>query len=232
MECKSCNSEIDPKWKHAIDQNICPFCGQPILDEQLQSSLSSLGKEMDELVSKFPDQLDDWMKSNYSYIKMSKISQHQQSKGKKKDYSEEIQLKTINGEEYQVSGEVLQSSDVSNEFLKNAGADKVVKDQGRIKNLLKEIKSKGSPMITSIDSDEGAHSEHNDSCDNDLKKEFQTAMSDGAGEDSEINYDEEYHSGGGSGGESDDFELEDESIPAAVPATPATPATPGIPEAP
>jgi hypothetical protein len=68
MQCVTCNMEINPKWTHAIDINICPFCGQNIMEEHLKNLLVSLKKTMDSLQS-YTDQLNDWMLSNYNYIK-------------------------------------------------------------------------------------------------------------------------------------------------------------------
>lgn len=68
MLCTSCQTEIDPKWKHALNQNICPFCGSLILQQHLKDCLSTLSSAMEEM-SKYPDQLNDWLLSNYKYIK-------------------------------------------------------------------------------------------------------------------------------------------------------------------
>ena len=67
MKCISCDSEINPKWKHAIEQNSCPYCGQHIMDENLKSLLSVLTDAM-ERMQEYPDQLNDWMLFNYNFI--------------------------------------------------------------------------------------------------------------------------------------------------------------------
>ena len=68
MQCISCSTDIDPKWSHAINQNICPFCGGSILEEKLKGLLSTLADTLKQL-QEFPEQLNDWLLSNYSYIK-------------------------------------------------------------------------------------------------------------------------------------------------------------------
>lgn len=68
MKCVSCETEINPKWKHAIDMNVCPFCGKHIMEEHLKNCLTTLAAAMDSML-KYPEQLDDWMLSNHSYIK-------------------------------------------------------------------------------------------------------------------------------------------------------------------
>jgi hypothetical protein len=70
MKCVSCETEINPKWKHAIDINVCPFCGQHIMEEHLKNCVAALAKAMDDM-AKYPEQLDDWMLSNHNYIKTS-----------------------------------------------------------------------------------------------------------------------------------------------------------------
>ena len=68
MKCMSCTMEINPKWTHAIDINVCPFCGQGIMEEHLKNLFSSLRQTMESL-KEYPDQLNDWMLSNHNYIK-------------------------------------------------------------------------------------------------------------------------------------------------------------------
>jgi hypothetical protein len=68
MKCISCESDIDPKWAHAISINVCPNCGQAIMEEHLKNLLSTLGSTMREL-QQYPEQLNDWLFSNYQYVK-------------------------------------------------------------------------------------------------------------------------------------------------------------------
>lgn len=68
MKCISCETEINPKWKHAIDINVCPFCGKHIMEEHLKNCVTALAAAM-EAMAKYPEQLDDWLLSNHNYIK-------------------------------------------------------------------------------------------------------------------------------------------------------------------
>jgi len=68
MKCISCETEINPKWKHAIDINVCPFCGQQIMEEHLKNLLTTLADTMQKLQA-YPEQLSDWLLSNYDFIK-------------------------------------------------------------------------------------------------------------------------------------------------------------------
>jgi len=42
MKCRSCNFEISPELKHAIAQNVCPSCGNQIMDEELLALIEDL----------------------------------------------------------------------------------------------------------------------------------------------------------------------------------------------
>jgi hypothetical protein len=68
MKCVSCETEINPKWKHAIDINVCPFCGKHIMEEHLKNCLAGLAAAMEDM-QKYPEQLKDWMLSNHQFIK-------------------------------------------------------------------------------------------------------------------------------------------------------------------
>jgi Zn-finger nucleic acid-binding protein len=68
MKCLSCQANIDPKWHHAIEINVCPYCGNPVMEQLLKELLSTLQDTMEKLQS-YPDQLGDWLLSNYDYIK-------------------------------------------------------------------------------------------------------------------------------------------------------------------
>lgn len=68
MKCVSCQLDIDAKWKSAINNNVCPWCGQCIMEEHLKNCIASLASAMSEMM-KYQEQLDDWLLSNYSYIK-------------------------------------------------------------------------------------------------------------------------------------------------------------------
>jgi Zn-finger nucleic acid-binding protein len=68
MECISCKVEINPQWSHAIDINVCPFCGKHIMDEHLKNLFGTLRETMDALQT-YPEQLNDWMLSNHNYVK-------------------------------------------------------------------------------------------------------------------------------------------------------------------
>ena len=66
----SCQSNIDPKWIFAIEKNMCPGCGNALMEEHLKNCLTRLAAAMKDML-KYPEQLDDWLLSNHNYIKTS-----------------------------------------------------------------------------------------------------------------------------------------------------------------
>lgn len=68
MRCKSCKEDVPPKFVHAISVNVCPLCGQEIMDAELQSILNDLKSVMDK-TAKYADETADWLFSNYGLKK-------------------------------------------------------------------------------------------------------------------------------------------------------------------
>lgn len=172
MKCKSCESEINPKWKYAIDSNVCPFCGQSVMDIKLKDSLTLLRETIDSL-SEYPDQLNDWLLSNYNYIKtdspdlinhlpMDQLDEWMKLKNKSKSKIDEgdnkkftVKVQTDHGEE-EVMAEKTQSEEKTNGFFKRAEAVKpnidgfksTAEKTQRLKSLAQQIKKEGSSVIT------------------------------------------------------------------------------------
>ena len=178
MECISCKVEINPKWTHAIDINICPFCGAGIMEEHLKNLLTSLRETMEKL-QEYPSQVEDWMLSNFNFIKIDspKIGDYMPKEMLKelkkieaeKDFNDRkqytVKVKTENGEE-DVVAEKIQSDDKTNDFFKRAEVVRPANDRGSnqgendksfssvgaktqyLKSLKKEIETNGAPAIT------------------------------------------------------------------------------------
>jgi|ERR1700722_1625766 len=68
MRCKSCKEDVPPKFVHAISVNVCPLCGQEIMDAKLQSILNDLKSAMDK-ASEYSEESADWLFSNYGLKK-------------------------------------------------------------------------------------------------------------------------------------------------------------------
>lgn len=170
MKCISCDSEINPKWKHAIEQNSCPYCGQHIMDENLKSLLSVLTDAM-ERMQEYPDQLNDWMLFNYNFIKtdsselinylpkdslkeIRRVEEQKDFQDRKENKKFTVKVKTEHGEQ-EVEAEKIQSEDKTNEFFKRAEAVKpriegfqnTVEKTEHLKKMAQQIKRAGVPLL-------------------------------------------------------------------------------------
>lgn len=170
MKCISCQLEINPQWKHAVDINVCPFCGKHIMEEHLKNLLSSLSKTMDGLLE-YQDQLDDWMLSNHNYIKTnSPIIQEYMPKNMVKINNAELEelvekknkttytttVKNDQGEDEDVQVEKIQSEEKTNDFFKRAEVVRKNSDlttltdkASHLKNTVQQIKKAGLVGLTS-----------------------------------------------------------------------------------
>ncbi len=144
MKCISCEIEINPQWKHAIDMNVCPFCGKHIMEEHLKNLFASLRETMDALQA-YPTQLDDWMLSNHNYIKtdapeigkympremlkeIKKVQDEEDFQRRKENQKFTVKVKTEAGEE-EVLAEKIQSEEKTNSFFKRAEVIKSTSSQ-------------------------------------------------------------------------------------------------------
>jgi len=71
MKCKSCHEVIPPKLSHSIRTNICAFCGEDIMAEELQAILSNLQDVM-KLSEPYKEEVEEWLESNYGLHKEGK----------------------------------------------------------------------------------------------------------------------------------------------------------------
>jgi hypothetical protein len=165
MKCKSCQVEINPQWKHAIDMNVCPFCGKEIMETILKDLLSTLRSTMEQL-SGYQDQVDDWMLSNYNYIKTTskEFSKYLPKQNKKTEVKVEdesvgeeyiVNVQTEEGVEPVVAKKI-QSDERTNSFFKRAEVKTTGKGYGatpektqHYKSLVKQIREGGTQTIDS-----------------------------------------------------------------------------------
>lgn len=173
MKCLSCESEIDPKWKFAIEQNTCPLCGMSIMEEHLKNLLTSLTDIMTKL-QQYPDQVNDWLLSNFNYIKTDSPKLIQfvpkdqiqtllpepvspkvlEDNTLKNDKKFTVKIKTDAGEQ-EIEAEKIQEEERTNEFFKRAEAVKPKIDGFRstaektehLKKIALQIKRAGTSAI-------------------------------------------------------------------------------------
>jgi len=192
MKCMSCDSEINPKWKHAIDSNMCPFCGQNVVDDKLRELFVDLRVLMDEL-EEYRDQLEDWLLSNYNFIRTTSTSLvnyipkellkgNSLPRNKEEGTKYTVKVKTDKGEE-EVIAEKIQSEETTNEFFKRAEAVKpnidgfksTIEKTRHLKALTNQIKNAGTKVITNDDVE--MMSVNMDDADPDVVEEMQSLIS-------------------------------------------------------
>lgn len=152
MQCTSCQSEIDTKWKHAIDTNLCPFCGKMIMEEELKNLLNSLTETMEKL-SAYPQYLEDWLSSNFNFVPAAKL---QFLEKKLKDFNKLNSRTAVSNEldndevPKESSGVILQNQAETSEFFKKAEVSKVAARTQSLKEMVSQIKKSGtgSPALT------------------------------------------------------------------------------------
>lgn len=136
MKCISCEIEINPQWTHAIDINVCPFCGKHIMEEHLKNLFTTLRETMESL-QEYPDQVNDWLLSNHNYIKtdspdiakympkdmlkeLKKVEDDKEFLKRKESQKSIVKVKGENGEEEDVLVEKIQSEERTADFFKRA----------------------------------------------------------------------------------------------------------------
>ena len=146
MNCLSCNSNIDPKWKHAIDKNVCPFCGESIMPEELKEHISNLSIILDSFKQSYPEQLDDWLLSNHNYVRTD---------GEKiKDFfpKQKVVYRKQSEDTEDVDEALIdvQDPEVTSKFFKNAGVSGHVKRTEEFKKMISQIKSENPGIQKSV----------------------------------------------------------------------------------
>jgi len=199
MKCISCSADINPQWVHAIDMNVCPFCGQHIMEEHLKNLLVTLRETMDSL-STYQEQLDDWMLSNHSYIKtnspdlikhipaeltqeLKKLEDENDFNKRKEAQKFTVKVKTEHGEE-EVVAEKIQSEEKTSEFFQRA---EVIKKSDRgispaektqhLKAMAQQIKRAGTQSLSTSGSSMTIPPELLDGADPEAALEYEQIMS-------------------------------------------------------
>jgi len=137
MKCKSCSEEISPKFAHSLATNLCPFCGDSILDEELIIVLSEL-REIMKTTETYKAEVFEWLKTNYNLIDANSdeykamIEKASSTPAKIKVDPKDVKMDNKGN---QLTGTPLQSQETTNVFLKRAE----VKTQDYYKNIAKQI---------------------------------------------------------------------------------------------
>lgn len=81
MKCNSCQETISPKMRKAVENNICPFCGDKIVPDELRKSLTELDLILHFLLDKFKTETLSYLKDQYQIGERSapKYEEHSSS---------------------------------------------------------------------------------------------------------------------------------------------------------
>ncbi len=152
MQCKSCNEVVAPKFVYALKTNICPFCGEAIVPDDLQVALSELGEVM-LAADKYKAEIFEWLQANYNLIDMqSDEYKALQEKAEMVNKMPVKQSKTVDPKNIvldkqgnQIGGEPLQDQGITNKFMERANVK--VSQQDRYRNIINQIKKGGSTSV-------------------------------------------------------------------------------------
>lgn len=151
MKCKSCEQEISQKFAHSLKTNICPFCGETIMDEDLVVALSEL-RDVMELTKEWKSEMLEWLKTNYNLIDASSeeyqalVEKAKSIPAKIKVDPKEVQLDTKGN---QITGTPIQSQETTNVFMKRAQVPGA-KNPEYYKSMANKI-NKGSTSFSEAD---------------------------------------------------------------------------------
>jgi len=144
MKCTNCTAEINPKWTHAVNMNLCPFCGKEIMSSEIKDLLSALTSTIESL-SSYPEYLDDWL-GTHGYVKRVLVKQ---------TVNHGV-AKSISHNDPEIEGEFasktvsVHDQEKTNKFFKNARVGDVVNKTQHLKSLVSKIKS-SAPETDTVD---------------------------------------------------------------------------------
>lgn len=145
MKCINCQVDIDPKWKHAVQNNICPSCGENIMPEDLKEKIISLKSLIDSFKETYPEQLDDLLLSNYLYVRTDS--------DRIKDFYPKQSTSVNDPGIINSAVQSVQDQEVTSRFFKNAEVTKSVARAEELKKLVSEIKSNKNTKPAIMDSE-------------------------------------------------------------------------------
>lgn len=135
MKCQSCKEDIPPKFAHALSVNICPMCGQEVMDIRLKNILSALKIALEDAKNHMED-VEDWLFSNFSLKKIKlnemivdknandKITESFYGKGSQPVFEKQTQHKPgvmVNRSDNDDGEDVVVDDSASTIFAKRAG---------------------------------------------------------------------------------------------------------------
>jgi len=73
MKCMTCQVDIPPTFKDAIQNNKCPSCGQAIYTDEMKSLITEIREALEKMPND-PEGLAGWIVSNYNLTKVGDAS--------------------------------------------------------------------------------------------------------------------------------------------------------------
>ena len=162
MKCNSCKSEIDTKWKFAIDRNSCPFCGEEILPVELKEKIDAINTLFNSFPQIYLSDIEDWLFSNFNLVKINsekffnlmppKIDveklklEWEESFNKKEKILEKnfenFSVKNNDEDEDEKDPSLLKKHDqnITDQFFKRTGVNNPAERTEKLKSLVKQIK--------------------------------------------------------------------------------------------
>lgn len=171
MKCQTCDGEVPQKFAYAIAMNVCPLCGQQIMEPELQKVLNSLREVMTEASAQdYQSEAFDWLRSNFNLISVdseeyqkvlnesiqlkidlqeekekSKYSKPIPKSGRMAQGHQEVQMGTDEeGNQVQLQGENIQDPERTQVFLERANAAKMAERNNHYRKMVSQIRKSGS----------------------------------------------------------------------------------------
>lgn len=151
ISCKICGAQVPPEWKFAINNNTCPGCGEPLLDEESKELLDELRNAMKEMPND-PEGVAGWLLSNYKIVKIGE-AQPVNFYGRKLTSQPDQQQSNQSSSSELPSDFKVRESPI-NKFLKNAGMQKLIGKQPLKNTNPKKLADIVDHIHNNIESDE------------------------------------------------------------------------------
>lgn len=145
MICISCAAVINPEYKFAIQQGVCPGCGQAMYSEETKTLITEL-KEVLQKMPNDPEGLAGWFASNYEMKKIGSAEPTEFYSVKPKKLKK---AKQEENDEEELDIEQKIANEKAKLFAKNAGVPNIK----NLESLAKKIKS-GEMAQTSLTIDD------------------------------------------------------------------------------
>lgn len=132
MKCNKCSAEIPPEWVHAIQANMCPSCGGPLMDEMEMVLLSELSEAMKRMPDN-PEGVAGWLLSNYKLTKIGDAEPTEFFKQDKRDKQDK------QGQPDDVPSDIKIADNPVQKYLQRTGRAKDLSNRRSLKDIVNDI---------------------------------------------------------------------------------------------